>query len=101
MTGRALDFALEGEGFFTVSGAQGETLYTRCGLFSVSVEDGGAYLVTQQGYYVLDDSGGRIGLPATSKASSPVQRSRRPVRRGGDAVCGPRDRGVRQSAGPF
>lgn len=63
MTGRALDFALEGEGFFTVSGAQGETLYTRCGLFSVSVEDGGAYLVTQQGYYVLDDSGGRIGLP--------------------------------------
>ncbi|MFZ5975302.1 MAG: flagellar hook-basal body protein [Bacillota bacterium] len=63
-TGETLDFALDGDGFFTVANAQNETMYTRCGMFSVSVEDDGTYLVTAQGYYVLSDQGERIKLPS-------------------------------------
>jgi len=63
-TGEPLDFALDGEGFFTVAGAGKETFYTRSGLFSVSAEDDGTYLVTRQGNYVLDNGGERIKLPA-------------------------------------
>ncbi len=47
-TGRSLDFALEGDGFFVVSTPGGER-YTRDGSFSVS-SDG--YLLSSGGYYV-------------------------------------------------
>ena len=66
-TGEPLDFALDGEGFFTVANAQNETMYTRCGLFSVSAEADGSYLVTPQGHYVLDDQGERIQLPSDTE----------------------------------
>jgi len=63
-TGESLDFALDGEGFFTVAGEGKETYYTRSGLFSISDEDDGTYLVTKQGNYVLDSQGERIKLPS-------------------------------------
>ena len=62
-TEQPLDFAIEGEGFFQVQGQNGEMLYTRSGSFTVSNEGTGSYLVTPEGYYVLDAAGGRIELP--------------------------------------
>lgn len=56
-TGRSCDFALNGEGFFTVSTPNG-TMYTRDGSFSVT-SDG--YLVTSEGFYV-QGSNGRINV---------------------------------------
>jgi flagellar basal-body rod protein FlgG len=35
-TGNALDFAIEGDGFFSVQGPNGETLYTRSGNFNIN-----------------------------------------------------------------
>lgn len=52
-TGRALDFALEGDGFFVVNTPAGER-YTRDGSFSVS-SDG--YLLSSGGYYVQGENG--------------------------------------------
>lgn len=58
-----LDLLIEGDGFFTVQNGNGEALYTRNGAFAVSREDSGRYLVTGDGYYVLDAEGNRILLP--------------------------------------
>jgi flagellar basal body rod protein FlgG len=62
-TGQPLDLYIEGDGFFTVQGSNGETLYTRSGALSVSSEADGKYLVTADGCYVLDINGNRITLP--------------------------------------
>lgn len=62
-TGETLDFYLEGDGFFTIENSNGDIVYTRSGAFSISVEDDGEYLVTANGYYVLDADGHRIQLP--------------------------------------
>lgn len=59
-TGRSLDLALAGEGFFAAGNPNGPTLYTRDGTFSCSVENGRNYLVTTGGNYVLDRNGERI-----------------------------------------
>jgi flagellar basal-body rod protein FlgG len=67
-TGETLDFYLDGDGFFTVQNSAGDILYTRCGAFAVSAENDGRYLVTADGYYVLDDNGDRIELPAGSES---------------------------------
>jgi len=56
-TGRALDVALDGEGFFVVSDGR-ERYYTRAGDFKVE----GGYLVNQDGHYVLDDTGREIAV---------------------------------------
>lgn len=69
-TGSSLDFALEGDGFFVLQGEQGDTYYTRNGSFSVSPEDGQNYLVSAQGYYVLDTDGNRITLPENTSELS-------------------------------
>lgn len=66
-TDATLDLAIAGRGFFTVENADGEQLYTRGGSFGLSVEDNGNYLVTGQGYYVLDDQGQRIALPDSAQ----------------------------------
>jgi flagellar basal-body rod protein FlgG len=63
-TDQALDFAIEGEGFFQVQTDAGEILYTRSGCFAPALIDGEIYLATQEGYFVLDANGQRIGLPA-------------------------------------
>ena len=67
-TGRPLDIAIEGDGFFQVEKPDGTTAYTRDGSFSVS--DTGA-LVTNGGYKVLPNV-----TPAAGRAGR--HRSRRP-----------------------
>ena len=63
-TGNTYDFALSGDGFFTISmtdkSGQEHIRYTRDGSF-ISTADG--YLVTKDGDYVLDDSGEPIQMP--------------------------------------
>ncbi len=75
-TGNTLDFALTGAGFFTVESAGGQRYYTRNGSFlrsgpvaDAATEEETAYLVTAQGYYVLDKEGNRIALPAAGAFS--------------------------------
>lgn len=53
-TGRALDIALEGPGFFQVQTADGGELLTRNGNFLLSPA---GFLVTQEGYLVLGQDG--------------------------------------------
>jgi flagellar basal-body rod protein FlgG len=56
-TGRSLDFALEGPGFFVLSTPEGDR-YTRDGSFSVSID---GYLLNSNGFYV-QGSNGRINV---------------------------------------
>lgn len=70
-TGNALDLSLDGDGFFTVEN-NGETQYTRNGAFGISVENGAQYLVTEQGYYVLNANGARITLPQPNSGNLSV-----------------------------
>ncbi len=63
LTGEPLDMCIEGDGFFTLMGPGGTLQYTRNGSFAVSEEQGGSYLVSTQGYYVLDAGGQKIKLP--------------------------------------
>jgi flagellar basal-body rod protein FlgG len=52
-TGRALDLAIQGEGFFEINTTEGR-VYTRRGNFQI---DAGGKLVTDQGYAVMGDKG--------------------------------------------
>lgn len=63
-TGNELDVAATA-GFFAVSGPDGQVFYTRDGRFG---RDADGSLVTSQGYYVLDEAGNPIVLPATPVA---------------------------------
>lgn len=63
-TDQPLDFAIEGSGFFQVQTPSGETLYTRSGSFGTTEIGGDNYLVTSEGYFVLDANQNRIKLPA-------------------------------------
>lgn len=57
-THNELDFAIDGEGFFTVRDENDNWYYTRDGSFKLSVDPGGGtYLVTSDGYYVQSDMG--------------------------------------------
>lgn len=60
-TGYALDYAIEGEGFFSVE-RRGRIEYTRNGAFDISTEGKNGYLTTADGAYVLDAKGSRIKL---------------------------------------
>ena len=62
-TGRMLDFAIENEGFFSLSDHNGDVVYTRNGSFHLSAEAGNTFLVNGEGLYVLDDTGARIQVP--------------------------------------
>jgi flagellar basal-body rod protein FlgG len=66
-TGNELDFALE-NGFFQVEGGDGTVYTTRDGRFG---RDANGDLVTSQGYFVLDENGQHINLPATAVSISP------------------------------
>jgi len=57
-----LDYAIAGEALFAVD-YKGNTMYTRNGNFSMSVEQDGVYLVTNDGAHVLDWFGERIKIP--------------------------------------
>lgn len=67
-TGDPLDFAIQGEGFFTIAGSDGQRRYTRNGGFVLSQEAGMNYLATGSGEYVLDTNGNRIAIPQDTKA---------------------------------
>jgi len=54
VTPRALDFAIQGDGFFEVKTQDGKTLYTRNGSFYVNKDN---QLVTSEGYEVSSASG--------------------------------------------
>jgi flagellar basal-body rod protein FlgG len=69
-TGLPLDFAIEGDGFFQVQKDDGEILYTRSGSFSTATVDNVNYLVTAQGYFVLDNEGNKIKMPDNASAVS-------------------------------
>ncbi|HOV26706.1 MAG TPA: flagellar basal-body rod protein FlgG [Pseudobacteroides sp.] len=61
-TDNTLDFAINGDAFFTIMSDSGETVYTRNGSFKLSVTDEGNMLTTSDGHRVLDDSGNPIYL---------------------------------------
>ncbi len=64
-TGRDLDIAIEGDGFFAVQGLDGNEAYTRGGSLQVSPD---GELQTHAGLAVLGD-GGPIQIPQDSKVS--------------------------------
>lgn len=56
-TGRNLDVAIEGNGFFATADRNGQISYTRAGNFSASTVDDQNYLVSASGDFVLSQSG--------------------------------------------
>lgn len=72
-TGVETDFAIDGDGFFTVD-HNGQRLLTRAGNFQVRPD---GRLTTQQGYSVLDENGGPIildpGIPIRSLSGGVLQ----------------------------
>lgn len=54
-TGRSLDFAIDGEGFFTLEDADGNEKYSRDGRFQIDSE---GYIVNSQGYRLLGEIDG-------------------------------------------
>ncbi len=70
-TGRPLDFALEGRGYFVLENLNpmdeenglDDYLYTRDGAFYLSQEEDVSFLVDEFGRYVLDIDGERIAIP--------------------------------------
>lgn len=68
-TGRALDFAIDGEGLFAVEKSDGETVYTRNGSFAITNRGKRLYLVNGDGDYVLDNRGSKITLTTKENGS--------------------------------
>ena len=69
----ATDFALEGEGFFAIRGADGETYYTRNGNFTWAVDAAGNTLLTDvEGCPVLDSEGNAIYVPEGISAEAMI-----------------------------
>lgn len=69
LTNRPLDFAIVGEGLFAVRRG-GEIEYTRSGSFHIGIEGKKAYLVSNDGAYVLDKRGRNI--PLTKKSGTDI-----------------------------
>lgn len=61
-TGNALDFAVDGDGFFCLEDAAGNRFYTRDGSFQASNQGGGYELVNARGLRVLDAGGNPIAV---------------------------------------
>lgn len=78
-TGRPLDVALVGPGYFVLQDQEGEIFYSRNGAFR---PDASGYLVNEEGYFVLGDSG-----PLLVGAQDAV------VREDGSVVAGGQERG--------
>jgi flagellar basal-body rod protein FlgG len=69
-TGLNTDFAINGDGFFQVQNAEGDTLYTRDGSFVwAPMQDGTTMLCNSEGYGVLDTAGMPIVLDADYNVS--------------------------------
>jgi len=56
-TENSLDFAIVGDGFFSIRYADGNIYYARDGSFKLSVMEDGNMLTTARGYPVLDENG--------------------------------------------
>ena len=56
------DFAIDGDGFFALQDANGDTVYTRNGAFNWAVSTNGMMLCSSEGYPVLDTYGLPIEL---------------------------------------
>jgi flagellar hook protein FlgE len=74
-TGRPLDLAISGDGFFIVGERNGNTitnlLYTRAGNFYLDAGDANnRYIVSADGRYLRDTSGNPIGIPKTAQSIS-------------------------------
>lgn len=54
------DFAIQGNGFFAVQGADGETYYTRNGHFTFAMAEEGRMLCNAEGYPVISSDGAPI-----------------------------------------
>jgi flagellar hook protein FlgE len=65
-TGRPLDLAISGDGYFVVNDGKSD-YYTRAGNFYL---DSSGNLVTGDGLYVQKTGGGNINIPSTSKSYS-------------------------------
>ncbi len=63
-TDNTLDFAIEGDGFFSVRKPDGSTVYTKDGSFKISVVDGNTNIVTSDGYQLLGVDGEPISIPS-------------------------------------
>lgn len=68
-TEQSTDFAIDGNGFFGVQGADGNTYYTKNGHFLFAVDGDGLTLTTSDGLPVLNSSGGKITLESEQIAS--------------------------------
>ena len=68
-TSGEMNLAIVGKGWFAVDTGS-ETLYTRDGSFGVDITESSAYLVNQNGGYVLDSEGKRISVEIS--ADSPT-----------------------------
>lgn len=56
-------YGINGDGFFSVRGADGQTYYTRNGDFKWAIGTNGVILTTSDGYPVLDTRGNMIRVP--------------------------------------
>lgn len=63
-------FAIEGDGFFSVKGADGNTYYTRNGNFNLSTNGNGLTLCDSEGNAVLDSTGKTITFDRNMTASN-------------------------------
>lgn len=62
--------AIEGDGFFSVRGEDGQIYYTRDGNFNISPVQGGNMLVTADGLPLLDQNGNTIIIPSEYNAAN-------------------------------
>lgn len=60
ITNEALDLSIDGEGFFTLGDGNGQTFYSRGGSFHLSLEGDSCYIVSSEGYYLLDSNMNKI-----------------------------------------
>lgn len=65
-TGKNLDVAILGQGYFKVKDADNNEFYTRAGNFQIQKRDDENYLVTSNGESVLDDKGDEIKISSTA-----------------------------------
>lgn len=70
-TGRALDYAIGGTGYFSVRSTDGTVRYTRDGAFEAVTAGGGTWLADTSGNRVLDRSGNLIAVKDGQPAAAP------------------------------
>lgn len=71
-TQNAMDFAIEGDGFFMVQKQDGSTAYTRSGDFSIGVTEQGSAIIDSEGNYLLDSNKNPIVFDASINVSKMV-----------------------------